>query len=379
MYDSTEHNALASIMLFICFVEILFMIPMAYIQARVKSLLFIGFSLFKLILGISLNIYFVAVLKQGIAGIMTANIINGSIGALAVCAYTFGQVGFSINVRILRRMLKFALPLVPGSLFLFILNNGDRFFLQRFATEHLLGLYSLGYKLGTAILLLVLTPFNKVWSVYVFKIYKDQDYQSIYPKVFKFLTLAYTIIGLGISIYSYEIVRILADKSYIDAHVIVPLIIFAYLFWTASTFFDVAFYVKNKTIYKPFLIGFGAAVILVLYRVLIPEYYHFGAAEATLIGFFIYSIAVLVVSLKILPLKYNYFQFFIMLVIAVAFYFVGTIQIFESQTLTIVYKLVIYLCYPILVYNVGYFSKEDKETTRLAFIKLKNIVLRRDE
>ena len=364
VFGATDNTHLVSLSIIICYTEILFVIPMAFVQARVNSALFIAFSLFKFILGLALNIYFVAMLKMNVQGVLYATLINGVISAALVQFWTYKQIGGAFNKELLWKMLKFGLPLVPGSVFLFVLNNGDRFLLQRFATSDILGKYALGCKIAGIIAIMVLGPFNKVWSVYVFKIAKRNDYGMIYPKVFKYLMLGYMLLGLGLAIYSKEIIILISESSYLEAFKIVPLMIFAFMIWTASSYFDLSFYIMNKTIYKPFLMGFGAVAVMVARYLLIPEYAMYGAAWSTIIGFGFFTLATYIVANKIYPLKYDFIRLSYLIAIAVVLYFTSTMIDTGNLWLNSGIKFLIWLLYLPILYIAAFFTKAEIQLGR---------------
>jgi len=73
LFGTTNKNSLVILSIVICYTELMFVIPMAFVQAKVNSVLFISFSLFKFILGLTINIYFVAFLKWNVAGVLYAS------------------------------------------------------------------------------------------------------------------------------------------------------------------------------------------------------------------------------------------------------------------------------------------------------------------
>lgn len=371
LFSNYDHINLIRMTLAICLGEALFIIPLTFMQARVSSGLFVTFSIMKLVLGLALNIYFVAVIEQGMRGVLTANLITVMVSAAVVLVWSFRQTGMSVRLDLLKKMLKFGLPLVPGSLFLFILNSGDRFFLQKYTTDAVLGLYSLGYKLGTIIMIMILVPFNKVWSVYVFKISKQDNCRSIYRSVFKLLMFGYVALGLGLSLFSRELVEIASAVEYLEAYRIIPLVVLSYLFWTASTFFDLGFYLTDKTVYKPFLMGFGAGLILLLYWWLIPIYDMYGAAFATVAGFGTFAAATYLTSQRVYPLKHELGRTGLMLGAAIGLTLVGYLSADFGRVLGIAYKLVILGLFPVLIGFSGYFSKSEKGYFREFVVSVK--------
>jgi len=361
LYKSAEYVELVRIMLFFCLVETLFIIPMAYIQAQIKSTQFVTFSLMKFILGISLNIYMVAGLNMGVKGIMVANLVNGVVTSGLVVGWSLKQVGLTVKVALLKKMLKFSLPLVPGGLLMFVLNNGDRFFLQRFTNDTILGIYSLGYKFGSAIAILVLSPFNKVWAVYVFKIAKREDFKMLFPMIFRLLMFAYILIGLIFSIYSQEIVELFATEGYYEAFKVIPIVVLAYLLWTASTYFDLGFYITGKTVYKSVLVIVGAAVIIPLYWYLIPKYDMYGAAWATVGGFAAFSVTAWYLSRRIYYITYGLIRFGGLILLSSLFYLVAQFDFGLSSFVLFAYKLGLIICFPVVLYFLGYLTSQEKK------------------
>jgi O-antigen/teichoic acid export membrane protein len=355
--QDTELVFLVRLMLVVCLMEALCVVPLAYAQARIKSIAFVAFSLFKFILSVSLNIFFVTGLGMGVKGVMTANVIAGIVSAILVTLWTIRQTGLHFHTRLLPRLLKFSLPFIPGALFLFILNSADRFFLQRYATDAIVGLYGLGYRLGTMVSIVVQEPFGKIWAVYVFKIAKRDDYRTIYPAVFKLLTFSHAFVGLALSIYAPEVVKIVSSPDYFEACRIIPLITLSYLFWLASAYFDISFYIMGKTFYKPFLMGFGAIVVSLFYWWLIPLYDMYGAAWSTLLGFAFFAAATYLVANRIYPLKYDFFRFGMLIGLGVIVYLISTIDFGISFLFLLGLKLVLVCLFPLLLYLFKYFEE----------------------
>ena len=58
------------------------------------------------------------------------------------------------------KVLKFSIPLIPASLGMFILHFSDRYFVKHFCSLSDVGIYSLGYKFGFILSVIVIHPFN---------------------------------------------------------------------------------------------------------------------------------------------------------------------------------------------------------------------------
>ncbi|MBZ5555298.1 MAG: oligosaccharide flippase family protein [Acidobacteriia bacterium] len=355
----------------IMFAELSSSVPMAYLQARMASGFYIGISLARLLSTLVLTIVAVVVLNMRLKGVILSNMIVGLSFAFILVGYTLYKTGHKFDWPMYKKMLTFGLPFVPGALFLFMLNNGDRFFIQRMLDSSSVGVYSLGYKLGTVGGTFVLGPFIKVWGPYMFKLDRDSEDRNAFGRYFLFLILAYCLVSLPLALFSREIIRIIAAPGYWEAYKIVPWSLVAYLFWTAAIFPDSAFYITGKTIYKPLVMGAAAALIFLLYWLLIPVYGIMGGAYATLICFAVYLGLTWFFAHRIYPVKYPLGKFAYVLGLGIALYLIGiTFLAGLSLWLQVVLKCVLALVYPGLIVASRVLDKGDLQTARLYIVTM---------
>ena len=79
-------------------------------------------------------------------------------------------------------MNRFGLPLVPSMLALWMLNFGDRFFILKLADASEVGVYSIGSRIASAMVLL-LTAFRAAWPAFAFSIEDDERARRAYSYV----------------------------------------------------------------------------------------------------------------------------------------------------------------------------------------------------
>ena len=71
-------------------------------------------------------------------------------------------------------MNRFGVPLVPTALFLWVTNFSDRFFLVKLADVAEAGLYSVGVRIASAMVLL-LTAFRLAWPAFAYSIQDERE------------------------------------------------------------------------------------------------------------------------------------------------------------------------------------------------------------
>jgi len=374
LFGDYQETTIIRLALGLAFAEICFILAAAYITARVKSLLFITVSIGKFIVGITLNLYLVYYLRRGVEGIILANLINSSIFSMILVFATLREVGFKFDVRKLKEMLRFGLPFVPGGVFLFILNSGDRFFLLHYGGEAAVGLYALGYKFALLIMVFVMAPFLQVWSALMVPVSRKENGPEMISRVFTYVMFLYVWVGLGMSVLASEVVTMVADPKFYHAYHIIPIVVLAYLFWATANIGDTPFYVTKRTGVKPFILGAAALVNLVLYRLFIPAYGGWGAAWATLISFIFFAILTRIVAQRTLRIPYDNFRFGKLLFVALAAY--AASRFIPWPTPDYIWKALYCLLFPAVLYAMGFF--DDRERAKIKELWTRH-VLRRPE
>jgi O-antigen/teichoic acid export membrane protein len=339
-------------------------VPMAYIQARMNSKLFISVASSQSVIAITINIILVVYMGMGIKGILLGNLTTSFVFAVCLTTYTLIKTGIHHNIAVSGRLFMFGLPFIPGGLFQFVLHSADRYFIQRLLDSSTLGIYSVGYKMGTLVALLVLGPFLRIWGPYMFKLDKEIAKDKAFGKYFLYIVTAYCVAALPAALFGREIIQVMAGAEYWSGYEVVPYVLLAYLFWTIATFFDSGFYITERTIYKPFIMGIAAALIFVLYWKMIPVYGMLGGAYATLICFAVFSLLTYLVSNKIYPIRYPLLKFGYILVIGIVFYLIGSNIPDQQGILGISGRAFLVLCYPLTLIAIGAIRRSDLQAVR---------------
>src|SRR3712207_9496884 len=112
-------------------------------------------------------------------------------------------------------MQRFGLPLVPAALALIAVNFSDRFFLSHLTDLAEVGLYELGVRVASAMVLL-LTAFRTAWPAFAYPIADDAEARRTYAYVLTYLVTISSWLTLALGVLSPWMVRILAADE--DLH-----------------------------------------------------------------------------------------------------------------------------------------------------------------
>lgn len=340
--------------------ELVFQIGLISMQARFKSILYVFLTVGRLIFGMAVNIVLVVWLNWGLKGILVASLAHTVLFAFLAAAFVFRGVGFGFDWHLWREMLRFGLPFIPGSFFLFVLNNGDRYFLEAYRGTTELGIYALGYRFGQIATLVVLTPFLKVWGSVMIGTSDQPNGREHVARIATYFALAYSGVSLALSLWGPFLVRLLTGPGYWTGFSIIPIVALAYLFWGLSTITDTAFYVTKKSHLKPFIMGTAAAVCVILYAVFIPRYGMMGAAAATLMSFVFFAVLTWMVAYRYLPVRYEFGRLIKIVGAASFVYAIGYRISVGTSWVNVLGSAVLWTLYPVILYLLRFPTSEER-------------------
>jgi O-antigen/teichoic acid export membrane protein len=389
LFDSSEYTTYLRIIFLSMFFNTGSSVALAVFRAKGQPIKYAAAAICQFILSVVLNVVFVVGLRMGVEGILYASLIT------AVCVYVVlmtnlvRQVGIQWSGHLLKTLLAFGLPLVPSNVGGWMLTMADRYFLLLLTTEAEVGLYSLGYKLGLVIQALLVGPFQLAWLPFLFSTAKEKRAVETYSRVFTYFVLVALFAALAISVLAREILVVMADPEYRDAYKVVPLVAASYVMWGCYDILAVGIYLEGKTKYLPVLIGGAAVLNLELNLLLIPDYGMMGAAGATLASYVLLPVGAYLVSRRYRVVHYEWGRA-IKILLAITLIYVASIFVDRSYSamhshisatyahlVVGVCKVLLLLCYPILLYAIGFFRPEEIQMTRTVVRSARGYVARR--
>lgn len=284
MFGSEENYPLTALFGLTLLFQALISVPLAYVRLQQRPWLYLSVSVARLILQLSLNIYFIVIRDMKSEGVIYSAVISSFVCGLAALVYLLRAVPFKIEQRQIVSMVRFSGPLILASVAAFYSTYGDRYFLRVYHGLADVGIYGLAYKFGFLLMSLVWEPFTKIWDIRRYQIlkgeYVDETYNDNFVVMFGVMILA----ALGISVFLPDLLRIMAGPAYADAALVAPVILLACLVQAAMNFNSFPIYACGSTADIARGHWIGVLVITVGYLLLIPRFGMYGAAWATVGG-----------------------------------------------------------------------------------------------
>jgi O-antigen/teichoic acid export membrane protein len=249
-----------------------------------RSVAFVSASLTNIFLTIGATLLLVVALDKGPIGVIVGNFTGTLLVYAVLLAYRREQLGLQFDRGLLRRMNHFGIPLVPTALFLWVTNFSDRLFLVKLADTEEVGLYSVGVRIASALVLL-LTAFRLAWPAFAYSIEDDGEARRTYGYVLTYLVLLTTWVATALALLSPWIVEWIAAPAFESSSRVVGPLAFSTVAFAAYIVVAIGVGRAKRTQFNWVVTGAAAAVNIGLNLILIPPYGMMGAAIATIAAY----------------------------------------------------------------------------------------------
>lgn len=233
-------------------------------------------------------ILFIRYLNLGATGYLVAIICGDAFSTLFLftIASLHKYISFKrINTKLFKAMLKYALPLVPTSIFWWITNASDQFFVSAMCGLEWNAIYTAAYVLPN-LLALISSVFTEAWQLSAVIDGQDSGRERFFSKVFSAYQSVMFTAGGGLILLAQPFMSF-SQEDYFIGWKFIPMLTIAMVFASLNTFFNSIYMVEKRSGLSLATMAVGAIANCVLNFALIPPLGANGAAIATLISFVI--------------------------------------------------------------------------------------------
>lgn len=348
----------------ILFLDAVALIPFASLRLKRKAGQFTLIKLVNIILNLSLNLFLILKLEMGIEAIFISNLVASLFSFLALIPEINTNLKLRIDKLILNKMLRFAIPYLPGSIAAMAVQVIDRPIVLAMTDAKTLGIYQANYKLGIFMMLFV-SMFHYAWQPFFLNNAKEQNAKELFSKILTLFLLAASIIWIVLTLFvsdfaSWEIFhgKTIIGQKYLSGLYIVPAVLLGYLFHGLYVNFTAGIYIEEKTKYFPLVTGIGAIVNIVVNILLIPVMGILGAALATLFAYMAMSANLFFISQKYYEIKYEYgriIKILSLLILSCCLYYF----VYFNYEFTLIIKFAMLIGFTLTLFALNIISKQE--------------------
>jgi O-antigen/teichoic acid export membrane protein len=284
LFDTHDRATLVRMAFVLLWAQMNFEQMTALFRVEERAVAFTIATLANLVITVGATVVFVVVLDWGATGVIAGNFTGTLVVYAALLVYRHEQLGLTLDRPLLRRMNRFGLPLVPSMLALWMLNFGDRFFILKLADASEVGVYSIGSRIASAMVLL-LTAFRAAWPAFAFSIDDDEHARRAYSYVLTYLLFVASWAALALGLLAPWIVEWLTTPAFYGASDVVALLSFGAVAFAGFIVVSIALGRTKRTQFNWVVTGSAAVVSVILNLLLIPRHGIVGAGISNLCAF----------------------------------------------------------------------------------------------
>jgi O-antigen/teichoic acid export membrane protein len=323
-----------------------------------RSVAYVVASLVNVLITIGATIVLVVGLHKGAIGALVGNFTGTLCVYFPLLVYRRFQLGLQFDWQLLRRMNAFGLPLVPSALALWVNNFSDRLFLVKLSGASEVGLYSIGIRISSAIVLL-LTAFRTAWPAFAYSIEDEREARTTYGYVLTYVLLIVCWASLALGALAPWIVQALTTPRFFSAQRVVALLAFSNAAKAGFIVVSIGIGRARRTRFNWIITGSAAAVNIGLNLALIPPFGMMGAAISTLVSFSFMFVFMAWHAQRIYPVPYQWRRVAILVVAAAA---LNAVAVLVNAPLPLAIALVV--AYPLVLLPLGFYLPAERTRLR---------------
>lgn len=229
----------------------------------------------------------------------------------------------AVSLKDIRELLAYGLPFVPALLMGWLFSSIDKISLRQYRTYTEIGLYSVAYKIASA-LLLVQAGFTLIWGPTAFERYEqNKDDRAFFKKANSVVSFAMFSFGMVVFTFK-DLLILLFSRSYRESAQILPFLILVPVMLTISDTAQIGISISKKTYWHLATTVMATAANYLGNRLLVPSFGARGAAISTGLSYILYMFVRMFISERLFPVGYDIKRISVSTLVTLAVLVVGT-------------------------------------------------------
>ncbi|MHA7841677.1 MAG: oligosaccharide flippase family protein [Winogradskyella sp.] len=350
-----------NLVIWILLLDALVIIPFAWLRANAKPMKYAIIKILNVVINISLNLFFLLVLKDlaqsdgifniiykpnfEISYIFIANLVASAVTLIAMLSF-YTKIKFSFDKVLWKQMMRYAMPILVAGIAFSINETFDRILLKELLPEDIaesqIGMYSACYKLALFMTLFA-TAYRLGIEPYFFSHANTENPQKNYANILEFFVAFGSIILLAVVVFA-DVIKpfIIRSEAYWEAMWIVPIILLANFCLGIYHNLSVWYKITDRTKFGAYISVVGALVTLSINFLFIKTYGYKASAIATLVAYATMMLLSFYFGRKYYPIPYNLKKIGLYLFISIALSMLSFYQ-YRGQYLVGITMLIVFL------------------------------------
>jgi O-antigen/teichoic acid export membrane protein len=374
LFQSTDWSKVITLLILSSAIQVVNNLISTHMRLQSKSTLYTLTNILKLVVVLSLTLYFILVAKMGIEGIYLAQVIGNIFFVFITLIYTVRNCSIYFDLHTLKGMNIYGFPLFLGGVAAVLLNVIDRYSLNTWSVLKSVALYTLAIKISSVIKLVFVDSIKLAILPTFLKKMDSSDNGRFYSKTLTYTSFIIMFAIVGLSMFSLEIVKVIStSKDFWDAIVIIPILSLSVFFVNLKEVTVYGLHIAKKSRIVGMIVVGATILSLILNILLIPRWDITGAAIATLLSQMFYWIACYRFAQKAFFVPYELKKIFILLFIGTLFSFSSLFLNDLDLALRLVIKSFLVIIFPFILYVFNFYDRVEIEAIKGFAAKWSNL------
>lgn len=349
-------------------------VPQYLLRLQGRPIFYSSSNIIRLLVTLTLTIYFTVSLGRGITGVYESQLIGVLVQMVILSPLIFHNITFSIERECAVQLLTYSYPLIFSAIIGNLLNVFDRYAINYWEGLDEVGIYSLGYRVGNTLKVFIVASVQSALIPVLMKKMNDSDNKRFYSKILTYFSFGLMFCALGLNLYSYEGISIVAtNPNFITAAYIVPFITYAIFFEMMRECCIIGLKIERKTKIISFIVVSITFLNILLNILLVPVLGMYGAALSTIFVQFISWFVCYMFAQRYYSIPYELLKVRKVLVVGLILYLFGICVNGFNIWLSMVIKLGLLLSYPFVLYLWNFYEDEEWNNLKGVWKKWSNL------
>jgi O-antigen/teichoic acid export membrane protein len=322
-----------------------------------RSVLYSLYSTSRFFLIITLSLYFVIILDLKLFGIVYAKIIVNAVGFIHSLIYVIVKYRSKISLSLYYKLQKYGIYFILLALVTPVLNTMNRLFINHYLTLNDVAIFSIAFKFGMLINILIVTPMQLAWLPMMYKIGDGVNSKKYYRDFAYYYSIISSFVFLIITIFREEMLLVFTTSDYLSGAKYIPIIAAAYLVNGYRHFFMSALAIKDRTSF----LGY-ASIITILINIILNNWFVnlygiWGAALTTFLSYLALTSMILIFSQKIVKIEWGLLNISKIMLYMLVFTFGSEILINTTDLSSWLLRCIILISYILTLILTGLISR----------------------
>ncbi len=293
------------------FVGSFYFIPFHVLRIQGRAVQFSALTFVRSIGTILFRVLLVAVLGQGVLGMVVADVCVTVALAPVLLGLFAPLIRPTFSRRMLREALRFGLPRVPHGVAQQVAGPAtDAFLLRLFLREPVpvaeshIGIYGNGASFGLVMKLFV-AAFEYAWAPFIFSTMKEHDAKRTFSIVTTYGIAILVLLAAGLSAVGRDLIRLMTPAGFHEGARVVPWTAIGVALQGIYLLTSIGLAIEKRTEYYPLSTGLAAAANIGSNIVLIPRFGYIGAAWSNVVSYAVLAVSAWLCSRRFYPIPYE--------------------------------------------------------------------------